>query len=97
MQDSNDDPVAPAVASVRFDADRLRTTSCDVVAATVVTQGIELHFGVQEPREAAAGIVGTRAAHSVRLDCAAAVHLEEVLTRVLGASPRSDARPGRSA
>ena len=95
MKDSKDAFGAPAAAMPRFDDDALRATDCDVVMTTVCNLGVELHFGVQEPHEVHGGNIGVLAAHRLRLNREAAAHLEEVLTRVLGATPRTAARSGK--
>ena len=95
VNDSQNAFGASSAATPMFDDAALRATDCDVVTTTIFNPGVELHFGVQEPRETHVGSIGVLAAHRLRLDRGAAVHLEEVLTRVLGASPRIAARSGK--
>ncbi len=74
----------PAAASPRFDAAAMRRTACGIATAAGVADRIELCFGQRAGREAAAGSAGATLVHRLRLDRPAAIHLEEVLTRVLG-------------
>lgn len=85
MADDLDQPTDATAPS--FDLSTMRTGRCSIVAAARAVRGIELCFGVIESRQTCTGSVGPRLAHRVRLDTEAARHLEEALTRVLGAQP----------
>lgn len=64
-----------------------RSSRCEVVAVVRAPDGVELRFGTLEGRAHCPGAVGAALTHRVRLDLSAARHLEEALTRVLGAGP----------
>lgn len=85
MADDVDQPTDATEPS--FDLSTMRTERCGIVAATPAGRAIVLCFGVVESRQACTGSVGPRLATRVHLDTEAARHLEEALTRVLGAQP----------
>ena len=76
-QDVNPGPPA-------FVTDGMRASPCSIAAALPRTQGLELLFGVPRYLDADCSRQGSHLTHRLLLDRAAATHLEEALTRVLG-------------
>lgn len=88
----------------RFDTAAMRSSECQVVTVRAAAGGVDLHFGVLQVHADAdghaAGARQVHAAHRIALARDAAVHLEELLTRVLDRPPSAGAdeagtvRPG---
>jgi hypothetical protein len=91
------DPAPVPADPPRFNAVAMRSTACSVVAVRAAADRLDMHFGVRQvDPEGGAGSAGAQrvlAAHRIGLTRDAAVHLEELLTRVLDPA----ARPGAGA
>lgn len=69
----------------------MRSTECQLVTVRGAADQVDLHFGVLRVHDgedgSTAGAQQVQAAHRIALARDAAVHLEELLTRVLDAIP----------
>lgn len=84
-------PAPDLAAPPRFDTTAMRSTECQVVTVRAAADQVDLHFGVLRVHDGVdggtAGAQQAHAAHRIALARDAAVHLEELLTRVLDATP----------
>ena len=84
-------PAPDGAAPPRFDTTAMRSTECQLVTVRAAADQVDLHFGVLRVHDGAdgstAGAQQVHAAHRIGLARDAAVHLEELLTRVLDPTP----------
>jgi hypothetical protein len=94
LAEDNGTPQPPRPADApRFDTARLRTAGCDLVSVVPAPDGVDLWFGLREPRDHCPGSTGAAPSLRIRLASTAARHLEEVLSRVI-AAPGTDGGGG---
>ena len=75
----------------------MHSSECQVVTVRAAVGGVDLHFGVlRVDADVDGGARQVHAAHRIALARDAAVHLEELLTRVLDQPPSAGAGEART-
>ena len=87
---------SPPAQGPLFVAEALRTSAAELVKVVPAGEHVDLWFGTCVPSEHCPGATGAAPSVRIRLDHGAARHLEEVLTRVLGAAtPKGEGSQAR--